>query len=281
MLTENRTWFITGINRGLGRHLAQQVLENGERVAGTARDLSQLEDLKQQHGDRLWLGQLDLTDTPGIRSILARAFENFGQVDVVVSNAGYSLLGAAEELNDQDIQHILDTNLVGSIQLARAAVPLLRAQGGGRIVQISSSSAQVSFPGLSLYCASKWGIEGFFESLSQEVRDFGIETTLVEPGAIRTSFATSGVVSPALAIYKDTPVRLFREMLDSGFEAGGDPARMATAIIASLETVPAPSRLVLGSDAYTMITEALRGRLERVEKQRKVAYSTDFEMQPT
>lgn len=268
-----RTVFITGINRGLGRHLAEQVLEAGGRVAGTTRDLRQIEDLRS---DRLLPLSLDLTDFPAIDSALEAAFQAFGRIDAVISNAGYSLMGAAEELSYEAMKHILDTNLLGSIWLARAAVPRLRAQGGGRIIQVSSSSGQTGFPGLSLYCASKWGIEGFFESLAPEVAPFGIETTLVEPGAIRTRFADTGVISQPLAVYQGTPAHHFRELLSGGFVANGDPARMARAILASLEQTPAPARLVLGSDAYAMLTTQLSARLQQVQDGREIAYSTDY-----
>ena len=159
-----RSWFITGVSSGFGRHLTEQLLARGERVAGTARKLATLDDLKAQYGDRFWLASLDVTDTPAIRRVVDEAFGVFGRIDVIVNNAGYALLGAAEEVSDEQIAHQLATNLLGSIQVVRAALPHLRAQGGGRILQVSSVGGQIAVPGLSLYHATKWGIEGFLEA---------------------------------------------------------------------------------------------------------------------
>jgi NAD(P)-dependent dehydrogenase (short-subunit alcohol dehydrogenase family) len=184
------TWFITGIGRGLGRNIAEEVMQRGGRVAGTVRNLAHVDELKKQFPDQLWIGELDLSDLANIGSTFRGAVQHFGRVHAVVSNAGYSLLGAAEELQLDAIRHIVDTNLIGSIELARATVAHMRPLGGGRLVQVSSGAGQAAFPGLSLYCATKWGIEGFFDSLAQEVADFGVQTTLVEPGTIRTDFGT-------------------------------------------------------------------------------------------
>ncbi len=262
MTLENRTLLITGINRGLGRHLAEQVLEAGGRVAGTARNPNSLQALQARHGDRLRLFSLDLTDSEQITSVVNEAFSTFSLIDAVISNAAYSLLGAAEEVEPKQIRHLLETNLVGSILLARAALPYFRRQGGGRLIQISSSSGHAGLAGLSLYCASKWGIEGFYESLGQEVEPFGIQTTLVEPGAIRTDFGTTGVVSEPLEAYQGTPAHQFRHLAD--FQAPGDPSKMARAILDTLEG-PAPTRLVLGQDAYQMIHHGMSSRLVRLE----------------
>lgn len=273
---QKHTWFITGINRGLGRHLAEQALERGDRVAGTARDVAQLDGLRAAYGDRLWVASLDLTDVAAIREVVAAAFAALGRIDAIVSNAGYSVLGAAEELRDGDIAHLLATNLVGPIQLARAALPFLRAQGGGRLVPISSGAGHMGVPGLSLYCASKWGIEGFFEALALEVAAFGIAVTLVEPGTMRTEFGTSGVLSPDLAPYGSGPIAALRKAAIEGYEAPVDPARCARLILASLDTNPAPQRLVLGQDSYDYITTAIRQRLAQLEPGRELAASADF-----
>lgn len=208
---ETRTWFITGINRGLGRSLAEALLKRGDRVAGTARRLGELEDLRQTYGDLLWAAELDLTDSKVIKDVVNRAFTELGQIDFIVNNAGYSLAGAVEECTEEMIRHQLDTNLLGSILVVRAALPHLRSQGGGRILQVSSSAGQLVFPGLSLYIASKWGIEGFIESTALDVAPFGIEATLFEPGAIRTDFGGKGVLAPAIAAYEGTPATIMRQ----------------------------------------------------------------------
>ena len=269
------TWFITGINRGLGRSIAEAVLQRGGTVAGTVRKLADADPLKQKFPGQLWVGELDLSDLANIPNVFNAAVRQLGRVNAVVSNAAYSLLGAAEELELGAIRHVVDTNLIGSIQLARAAVAHMRPLGGGRIIQISSGAGQSSFPGLSLYCATKWGIEGFFEALSQEVAGFGIGTTLVEPGTIRTGFGDSGVLSPELDAYREGPVGLLRRMATSGYVANGDPARMAKAIVDSFEAEAAPPRLALGPDVYGYIKTALTARLEQLESFRDVTMSTD------
>jgi NAD(P)-dependent dehydrogenase (short-subunit alcohol dehydrogenase family) len=272
-----RTWLVTGVNRGLGRRLIETILERGDRVAGTARRPDELSDLQARHGERLWLAPLDLTDASAIRQTVDAAFARMGRIDVVVSNAGYSVVGAAEEATDDAISHIVDTNLIGSIQLARAVLPHLRAQGGGRILQVSSSAGQTAIPGVSLYVATKWGIEGFIEALAMEVASFGIETTLVEPGGIRTGFASNSVGSPEIAAYADTPVAAVKALVASGFPgAPGDPAKMAQAIVDSMDVTPAPKRLALGGDAYESVRAALKARLAQLESQREIAFSTDY-----
>jgi NAD(P)-dependent dehydrogenase (short-subunit alcohol dehydrogenase family) len=163
-----QTWLITGASRGLGRELTEQLLARGDRVAATLRKPDQLADLAAMHGDRLWVRALDVTDTAAMRAVVDAAFAELGRIDVVVSNAGYGVVGAAEELSDTQTD-LIAPNLTGSIQLARAVVPHLRAQAGGHILQVSSMGGQLAFPGFSLYHTTKWGIEGFFEAFAPEV----------------------------------------------------------------------------------------------------------------
>ncbi len=276
-----RSWFITGVSSGFGRHLTEQLLARGERVAGTARKLAALDDLKAQHGDRFWLAPLDVTDTPAVRRVVDEAFAAFGRIDVIVNNAGYALLGAAEEVSDEQITHQLATNLLGSIQVVRAALPHLRAQGGGRILQISSVGGQIGVPGLSLYHATKWGIEGFLEATALDVAPFHIQVTLVEPGGARTEVFSKGSATygTALPVYADTPAGNMRRLIEGGaYQPPGDPAKMARAMIASVDEPKAPSRLVLGGDAYTQIHAVLTGRLAALEAQREIACSMDLDV---
>jgi NAD(P)-dependent dehydrogenase (short-subunit alcohol dehydrogenase family) len=269
------TWFITGINRGLGRCIAEAVMQRGGRVAGTVRKLADASQLQQRFPGQQWVGELDLSDLANIPKVFDAAVEQVGRVHAVVSNAAYSIVGAAEELELDAIRHIVDANLIGSIQLARAAVAHMRPLGGGRIIQISSGAGQASFPGLSLYCTTKWGIEGFFEALSQEVAGFGIGTTLVEPGAIRTEFGASGVLSPELDAYREGPVGMLRQAAIAGYVAPGDPARMAKAIVDTWEAEVAPPRLALGPDVYGYIKMALNTRLEQLESFKELTMSTN------
>ena len=156
-----RTWFITGVSSGFGRQLTDQLLARGDHVVGTVRDTDKVADLRERHPETFHVEVLDVTDTAAIREVVERSFAQLERIDVIISNAGYGLFGAAEELTDKQIDHIVATNLVGSIQLIRAVLPHLRAQGGGRVIQISSYGGQVAFPGNSMYHATKWGIEGF------------------------------------------------------------------------------------------------------------------------
>jgi NAD(P)-dependent dehydrogenase (short-subunit alcohol dehydrogenase family) len=277
-----KTWFITGINRGLGRALAETLLDEGHRVAGTARKLEETANLKAKFDERLWTAALDLTDAGAIRKVVDLAFADLGRIDVVVNNAGYSLAGAAEECTVEMIRHQLDTNLVGSILVVKAALPHFRAQGDGRILQVSSGCGQLAYPGLSLYVASKWGIEGFLECLIPEVAPFGIEATLFEPGAIRTDFGATAVLPPAIAAYEASPASMMRrgvESLRAGKEASaavGDPVKMAKLMIATVDQSPAPKRLAMGSDIYDALLTTYRERATSLQEQKALACSTDY-----
>ncbi|MGY1855483.1 SDR family oxidoreductase [Modestobacter sp. SYSU DS0290] len=272
-----RTWLITGVSSGFGRQLAEQLLARGDRVVGTVRRPDAVADLVDTHPDTFAFQRLDLTDTDRIRPVVDDARARFGRLDVVVSNAGYGLFGAAEELTDEQVRHQLDTNLLGSVQLIRAALPHLRAAGGGRVLQLSSMAGQAAWPGSSLYNASKWGIEGFCEALAPEVAPFGIGVTIVEPGGARTDFGSSGLrFAVPLDAYDDSPAAAVRAFRDGGPPGViGDPARMAAAMIDSVDRDPAPLRLVLGSDSWAGMTAALEARLDAVRAQRDTAAVTD------
>lgn len=274
-----RNWFITGANAGLGRELTRELLRRGDRVAATARNPYLLDDLKTAYPNALQLFQLDVTDTARLRAVVEQAFTRLTRIDVVVSNAGYGLSGAAEEQTDALIDAQIATNLTGSIQLARAVIPRLRAQGGGRIIQLSSMGGQMAYPGMSMYHATKWGIEGFFEAVAAEIAPFGIGVTLVEPGGARTNFGgRSMALPPALPAYADGPVGALRRNLEAGNISDtrpGDPYKIAVVIADSADQEPAPLRLALGSDAYVNIQNALRRRLDALEEQKELAHSTD------
>jgi NAD(P)-dependent dehydrogenase (short-subunit alcohol dehydrogenase family) len=183
-----KTWLITGVSSGLGQEMTQQLLARGDRVVGTVRKKEMQLDLEQRYGGNFRAALLDLADVASIQKAIDRAFEEMGQIDVVVSNAGYGLFGAAEELTNDQIDQQIATNLTGSIQLIRTALPWLRQQGGGRVIQISSEGGQIAYPCFSLYHATKWGIEGFVESVAQEVAPLGIDFIIVEPGPTGNEF---------------------------------------------------------------------------------------------
>ena len=271
-----RTWFITGTSSGFGREMTEQLLARGDRVAATLRKVDALRDLQAQAGDRLWVAALDVTDSDAVRRVINRVFAELRRIDAIVNNAGYGLVGAAEELSDDQIRRQIDTNVIGSIQVIRAALPHLRAQGGGRILQVSSEGGQIAYPHFSLYHTSKWAIEGFVEAVAQETAPLGIEFTIVEPGAARTSFASGIDSAPPMAAYDDTPSGAMRRIVAAGeFVAVGDPAKMARAMIDSVDRSPAPKRLTLGSDAYAHVRAALVDRLAALDAQKDIALSTD------
>ena len=271
-----KTWFITGASSGLGREMTAQLLARGDTVAATTRRADALADLQARHPDRLHILPLELSDTAALRETVAHAFDRLGRIDILVGNAGYGLFGAAEELTDAQIDHLLAVNLVGAIQLIRAALPRLRAQGGGRILQVSSEGGQIAYPGFGLYHASKWGIEGFIEAVAQEVAPFGIDFIIAEPGPTATGFRANAVVADALPAYADTQAGELRRAIASGaFVLKGDAARTASAMITAADSPNPDLRLALGSTAYASITKALAHRLSRLEAQREVALSAD------
>lgn len=274
-----KTWFITGTSSGFGWSLTELLLERGDRVAATVRKEHVLNDLKERYGEQLWVATLDVTDSQAIRTVVGQAFKDLGKIDVVVNNAGYGLFGAAEEVSDEQITHQFNTNVIGSIQVIRAALPYLRTQGGGRIIQLSSMGGQVAFPALSIYHATKWAMEGFIESLVQEVAPFNIQATLVEPGSARTNFSGSSMIAgEPMSEYETTPVGYIRQMSQQAGAENfpGDPAKMAQAIIVAADSDKAPLRLTLGSDAYELVHKSLTSRIAALEEQKEVAYSTDY-----
>lgn len=272
-----RTWFITGTSSGFGRLMAEQLLARGDRVAATLRTPAALDDLRARHPQQLWVARLDVTDDDAIRAVMARAFAELGRIDVVVSNAAYGLFGAAEEVSDAQLRRQVDTNLVGSIRLIRAALPHLRRQGGGRVIQVSSEGGQMAYPNFSIYHATKWGIEGFVESVAQEVAPFGIEFTLAEPGPTATGFASGLDIAPAMEDYTDTPAGAVRRAIaDGSFTLRGDAHRMAAIMIDSVDQVPAPRRITLGGGAYASIRAALTQRLAALDAQEALARAADL-----
>lgn len=271
-----KTWFITGASSGLGLEMTQQLLAQGQTVVATIRRAGGLAKLAEDYGDRLDIVQLDLTQPEDIAPTVQGAFHRHGRIDVFVSNAGYGLLGAAEELTNDEIDRQIATNLTGSIHLIRAALPLLRLQSGGRIVQVSSEGGQIAYPGFSLYHATKWGIEGFIEAVAQEVAPFGIDFMIAEPGPTGTNFGANLVLADPMNAYEETPAGAVRRAINGGsFEIKGDAARTVAAIISAAESETPPLRLALGSTAYSSISRALSTRLSALEAQREAANSAD------
>jgi NAD(P)-dependent dehydrogenase (short-subunit alcohol dehydrogenase family) len=273
-----RSWFITGTSGGLGKVLTEKLLARGDRVTATVRKPDALADLQAKYAQRLWVATMDMTDTAGLRRVVNDAFARMGRIDVIVSNAGYGLFGAAEEVTDAQISQQIATNLTGSIQLIRAALPHLRAQGGGRILQVSSEGGQMAYPGFSLYHATKWGIEGFVEAVAKEVAPFGIDFVIVEPGPTQTNFGAGLVHGEPVPEYTGTPAdQVRRSMTTNSFPIHGDAGRTVDEMIVAADSEHPTLRLTLGSTAYASISKALSERSGALEAQRNVAYSADIQ----
>lgn len=272
----SRTWLITGVSSGFGYEMTKQLLEKGDTVIGTVRSTKKVENLIRKYPKTFDCEILDVTDVPAVQKTVKDAFAKHGKIDVIVSNAGYGLFGCVEELKDEEINHIIATNLTGSIQLIKTALPYLRKQGGGRIIQMSTYGAQVANAANSMYHATKFGIEGFCEALAQEVAQFNIGVTMVEPGGARTEFRYgSAKVAKLMPEYESC--HGFLNMLDASKGlAPGDPVKMAQRIIESVDKEPAPLRMVLGSQALAATIQRLKERVADYETQTELAASTDF-----
>jgi NAD(P)-dependent dehydrogenase (short-subunit alcohol dehydrogenase family) len=281
-----KTWFITGAAGGLALRMVHHLLERGDRVAATVRKPGALDELQAQYGSRLWLANLDLTNAAQIKAVAERAIDELGTIDVVVNNAAYGLYGAIEEASDDQLEHQFQTNVFGSLRVAKAFLPHFRSRGVGHIVQISSKAGHYATAGMGVYSASKWAIEGAFETLALEVAPFGIKTTIVDPGGIRTGFAAhNGRFGEPMAVYQDQASGKMISMMKGevpGIDISmleqivrGDPDKMARAIIQRVDQGDGPLRMPLGSDAYDDIRAALVKRLEELDTQKELAYSTD------
>lgn len=273
-----QTWLITGANSGFGKLVAERLLSRGHRVAALVRRPETLDNLDLSgHDERLTRGRLDLADASTIGPAVDQAFSTVGRIDVVLSNAGYGTFGAIEELSPGQIRRQIETNLLGTLLFIRAVLPHLRRQGGGRILQVSSEGGRIAYPGFSTYHASKWGQEGFIESVAQEVVPFGIDMCLIEPGPTGTNFLSSIDMGEPSPDYAATAVGAGRERLQSGGFGGrrGDPSKMADAMIALAQAPELPARMPLGSVAWENIERETRVRLDALAGQKADAYACD------
>lgn len=269
-----RTWFITGTSSGFGLELTEQLLARGDRVAATLRRPEALDGLRAAYGERLWVARLDVTDADRVRRVVDEAFAALGTIDVVVNNAGYGVFASVEEATDEQIRQVVDTNLLGSIHVVRAALPHLRAQGHGRILQVSSAGGQAAYPNFGYYHASKWGIEGFCEAIAREIEPFGIGLTIVEPGATPTGFGRALATAPVMPEYDQTPAGEVRRAVTNGtLPLDNDPAKIARAMIDLVERGEVPLRLPLGSDTYRDVRACLVARLAELDAYRETALS--------
>lgn len=281
----SRVWFVTGGGRGLGRAFVTAALEQGDRVVATVRDAAALDDLERAHPDTLRSLLLDVRDRAAVVRVVEQAVLEFGRLDVVVNNAGYGIIGMTEELSEQEVRAHLDTNLLGALWVTQAVLPHLRAQGSGHLVQISSVGGVGSMPGLGLYNAGKWALEGFSEALAAEVAAFGVRVTIAELGGFATDWGgTSMRFAAPIPEYDELRTTLFGSPTvpwaaapdgagDGAAEAApaedaseGDPAAAAAALLVHLEKPDGPLRLLIGQDAPGHVAAALARRREDYER---------------
>jgi NAD(P)-dependent dehydrogenase (short-subunit alcohol dehydrogenase family) len=276
----SKTWIITGTSRGLGREWASAALQRGDRVAGTARDPSALDELAEEFGGALLPLALDVTDRAEAFAAVARAHERFGALDVVVNNAGYGQFGMVEEISEQEARGQIETNLFGSLWVTQAALPLLRAQGGGRILQVSSLGGLCAFPSLGIYHASKWALEGLSQALAQEVASFGIHVTLIEPGPFSTAWGgASARHSEPLDAYAPAHEAM-RQLRARSRDSLGDPAATAEAVLRIVDADEPPLRAFLGSGALSTVEEEYESRLTSWRAWQPVAELAQGRKQP-
>ena len=274
----SKVWLITGSSRGLGRELAKAVLAAGHRLVATARKPEDLHDLVSQYGDHVRVVALDVTDPAAARAAVATATSSFGRLDVVVNNAGYANINSIEDIGHDDFHAQIDTNFFGVVNVTQAALPVLRTQRDGHVIQISSIGGRTATPGLAAYQSAKFAVEGFSEALSKEVGPLGIRVTIVEPGGMRTDWAGSSMhIDDIREDYKAT-VGVFAQMILGNADAAqSDPAKAAQAILEIASTKEPPLRLLLGSDAVFLAGVVAAARAAEDARWKPLSLSTDYE----
>ena len=257
----SKTWFITGASRGFGREWATAALERGDRVAATARDTATLDDLVQRFGDAVLPLQLDVADREADVAAVQRAHETFGRLDVVVNNAGYGHFGMVEEATEAEARAQFDVNVFGALWVTQAALPLMRAQGGGHVLQVSSIGGITSFPNVGIYNASKWALEGLSQALAAEVAQFGIKVTIIEPAGYSTDWSGSS----ARHSEPEPAYDAFRAQVMAGREKAarfaGDPTATGAAVLQLVDAEEPPLRVFFGKAPLGMATKEYESRL--------------------
>ncbi|WIX98620.1 SDR family NAD(P)-dependent oxidoreductase [Amycolatopsis mongoliensis] len=271
-------FFVTGSSRGLGRQIAERALAAGHRVVATARDPRALDDLVARYGDRVHVEPLDVTDASAAEAAVAAGVAAFGRIDVVVNNAGQGDRVSLEDTTLDVFRRQIETNFLGTVYVTKAAVPVLRAQGGGRIIQISSVGGRVGSPGMTAYQSAKWAVGGFSEALAAEVAPLGIRITVLEPGGMRTDWAGASMATPPISEpYEATVGASARAMADFEQHANGDPRKVADLVLTVAGLDEPPLRLLAGSDAYEFGREAWQHRLDTDAKWAHLSRSTDHD----
>jgi len=273
----SQRWLITGSSRGIGRALSEAVLAEGHCLVATARNTTRLSDLQDRYGATLRTVAHDVTDAAAAANAVRTAVETFGGLDVLVNNAGYGNVNPIEDTDLDDFRRQIDTNLFGTIIVTKAAIPVMRSQRSGHIIQFSSVGGRVGAPGRAPYSAAKWGVEGFSEVLAQEMALIGVKTTIIEPGGFRTDFAgASTSLDEGRPEYDAVVGATARRQRDYNGQQPGDPARAAQAILTIAALDRPPLRLPLGSDAVEILERTDRARLDELSRWRTLSLSTDF-----
>ena len=274
----SKVFFLTGSSRGLGREIAEAVLAAGHRLVATARQPESLADLAGRYGRQILPVALDVADPAAAEAAVTAGVREFGRLDVVVNNAGYADLASVEDVTVDDFRAQVDTNLLGVVYVTKAALPVLRRQGSGRIIQVSSIGGRLATPGLSAYQAAKWAVGGFSEVLAKEVEPLGIKVTVLEPGGMATDWAGSSMHVPPVSEPYQATVGVMARLHHEGDSPPvlGDPAKAAQVVLAVADMDEPPLRLILGSEAYAYATAAAHARGETDAKWRDLSISTDF-----
>jgi NAD(P)-dependent dehydrogenase (short-subunit alcohol dehydrogenase family) len=274
-----KTWLITGSGNGLGRDIAEAALAAGDNVVAAARRIQELDPLVQQYGSRIHPVTLDVRDEAAAAAAVQAAVDTYGRLDVLVNNAGYGQFAPFEQMSSEDFKAIMDVCFYGVVFTTRAAVPVMRKQRSGHIIQISSIGGRIAMPGNSPYHAAKWAVGGFSDSLATEVASFGVKVSTLEPGGIRTNWANRAVEKPLdlLPEYQPTVGAVFKLIrgVEGRFE--GDPKKIADVILRVADSDDAPRRLILGVDAEKRVHQAEQARADEAEKWQGLTHSTVFE----
>jgi NAD(P)-dependent dehydrogenase (short-subunit alcohol dehydrogenase family) len=271
----SKVWLVTGSARGLGRELTAAALAAGHQVLATARKPQRLDDLKPRHGDRFQPFALDVTDAATVDAAVAAAVDRFGRLDVVVNNAGYATLASVEDMTSDDFRAQVETDLFGVVNVTKAALPTLREQGSGHIIQITSVGGRLASVGLSAYLAAKTAVSGFSEVLAKEVAPLGIKVTVVETGSMRTDFAGSSMSIPPISTPYQPTVGAWAKLIGRGQMFSRDPAKVAEAVLQLTELTNPPVHLLIGTDAVSYAAAAADARAAADAKWRELSVSGD------
>lgn len=277
---KKKVWFVTGASKGLGLTLVKRLLKDGYSVAATSRSVSELEEAAGGSSEYFLPLSADITDESSVKLAIDRTKAHFGRVDVVVNNAGYGLTGALEELSDVEARQNFEVNVFGSLNVIRAVMPLMRQQESGHVINISSIGGFTgAFPGFGIYCATKFAVHGFSESLSEEVKPFGVHVTVVSPGYFRTSFLDASLSVPQAPIAEYAAVRASQDAHQNSINGNqeGDPDKAAEVLIMVAENAQPPLHLFLGQDAYNFAEAKIEAIKDDMQKMRSVATATAFD----